>query len=166
MRKMQIFLAVFLLASSMSPARSATKPVAPQTIDYADISGPEILKIRVDNSELNLKKKAAVLKISITVSDDLNSVDSPNVYFSRLDSSGKITKGKLFSSKNLKRISSTKIEGHVIEVFEMTSVFPKGLAKGNYQLLTGDFRDLAGNRRADLSVVNTKYELLPDITVS
>jgi hypothetical protein len=166
MRKVQIFLAVLLLVFSMPSAHSATKSVAPQSIDYTDVTGPEMLKIRVDNSELSLKKKAAVVKISITVSDDLNSVDSPNVFFSRLDSSGKITKGKLFSSKNLKRISSTKIEGFVVEVFVMTSAFPKGLAKGNYQLQTGDFRDLAGNRRTDLSVVNTKYELLPVISVS
>lgn len=48
----------------------------------------------------------------------------------------------------------------------MTSAFPKGLAKGNYQLLTGDFRDLAGNRRTDLSVFKPKYEFLPVATVS
>lgn len=166
MRKVQIFLPLLFIALSIPSVHSANKSVAPQIIDYADVTGPEMLKIRIDNSELNLKKKAAVVKISITVSDDLNSVDSPNVYFSRLDSSGKITKGKQFSSKNLTRISSTKIEGRVIEVFEMTSAFPKGLAKGNYQLLTGDFRDLAGNRRTDLSAVNTKYELLPVISVS
>ena len=158
-----MILPIFL---SNPTASAAIKPVKAQPTDYSDITGPEMLKIKVDNSELNLKKKAVSVKVSITVSDDLNSIDSPNVYFSRLDSGGKITKGKLFSSKNLVRISSAKIEGRVIEVYEMTSTFPKGLAKGNYQLLTGDFRDLAGNRRTDLSIVNTKYELLPVISVS
>jgi hypothetical protein len=165
-KKIQIVLLILSIFLTTPIASAAIKPVKAQPIDYADITGPEMLKIKVDNSELNLKKKAALVKVSITISDDLNSVDSPNVYYSRLDSGGKITKGKLFSSKNLIRISSTKIEGRVIEVFEMTSTFPKGLTKGNYQLLTGDFRDLAGNRRTDLSIINTKYELLPVISVS
>jgi hypothetical protein len=166
MKKTQIILVILTTLLVTPTASGAIKPVKAQPIDYADITGPEMLKVRVDNSDLYLNKKPVVVKVSITISDDLNSVDSPNVYFSRLDSGGKITKGKLFSSKNLVRISSTKIEGRVIEVFEMTSTFPKGLAKGNYQLLTGDFRDLAGNRRTDLSIVNTKYELLPVISVS
>jgi hypothetical protein len=165
-KKIQIVLLILSIFLTTPIASAAIKPVKAQPIDYADITGPEMLKIKVDNSELNLKKKAALVKVSITISDDLNSVDSPNVYYSRLDSGGKITKGKLFSSKNLIRISSTKIEGRVIEVFEITLTFPKGLAKGNYQLLTGDFRDLAGNRRTDLSIINTKYELLPVISVS
>lgn len=166
MKELSVFLITLVTLSVTQPALAAPKSVGSQSIDYSDITGPEMLKIRIDKDELNLKKKPSVVKITITVSDDLNSVDSPNVYFSRLDSGGKITKGKLFGSKNLLRVSSNKIDGHVIEVFEMSSTFPKGLAKGNYQLLTGDFRDLAGNRRTDLSIVNTKYELLPVVTVS
>lgn len=81
MRKIQKFCAVFLLSFSMPTAHSATKTATPHIIDYADFTGPEMLKIRVDNSELNLKKKAAVGKISITVSDEVNSVDSPNIFF-------------------------------------------------------------------------------------
>ena len=166
MKKLSVFLITLVTLSVTQPALAAPKSVGAQSIDYSDITGPEMLKIRIDKDELNLKKKPSVVKITITVSDDLNSVDSPNVYFSRLDSGGKITKGKLFGSKNLLRVSSNKIDGHVIEVFEMSSTFPKELSKGNYQLLTGDFRDLAGNRRTDLSIVNTKYELLPVVTVS
>jgi hypothetical protein len=47
----------------------------------------------------------------------------------------------------------------------MASTFPKGLAAGNYQLMTSDFRDLASNRRQDLSTVNGSADLLPVITV-
>jgi hypothetical protein len=165
-KKLIIFIITLVTLSVTQPALAASKSVGSQSIDYSDTTGPEMLKIRIDKDELNLKKKASIVKITITVSDDLNSVDSPSVYFSRLDSAGKVTKGKLFGSKNLLRVSSTKIDGHVIEVFEMSSTFPRGLVKGNYQLLTGDFRDLAGNRRTDLSAVNTNYELLPVVTVS
>jgi hypothetical protein len=101
----------------------------------------------------------------MTVADDLNSVDGVNIYFSRLDTSGKLTGGKLFSSKKYIKKSSNKIEGRVEEVFEMTTTFPKGLAVGKYQLLSGDFRDLAGNRRTDSSTDNSAYESLPVISV-
>jgi hypothetical protein len=80
-------------------ANAASKPVRNLPIDYADTTGPEMLKIRVDKNELNVRKKAATLKITMTVADDLNSVEGVNIYFSRLDASGKITGGKLFSSK-------------------------------------------------------------------
>ena len=136
-------------------ANAASKPVRNFPIDYADTTGPEMLKIRVDKNELNVKKKALTVKIIMTVTDDLNSVEGVNIYFSRLDASGKITGGKLFSSKKYVKKSSIKLEGKVVEVFEMTTTFPKGLAVGNYQLLTGDFRDLAGNRRTDSSTDNS-----------
>lgn len=165
MKKLKIFSMPLVALLVTQPAFATPKSVGSQSIDYSDITGPEMLKIRIDKTELNLKKKASDVKIVITVSDDLNSVDTPNVFFSKLNSDGKITKGKLFVSKNLVRMSSTKIDGHIIEVFEMTSTFPKGLAKGSYQLLTGDFRDLAGNRRTDLSIVNSKYEFLPVVNV-
>jgi hypothetical protein len=101
----------------------------------------------------------------MTVADDLNSVEGVNIYFSRLDASGKITGGKLFSSKKYIKKSSTKLDGRVVEIFEMTTTFPKGLAVGSYQLLTGDFRDLAGNRRTDSSTDNSAYESLPVISI-
>ena len=166
MKKSHIFLVICLLVSLMPSAQSAPKSIAPQPIDYSDVTGPQMLKIKIDTDELNLNKKSAVIRATLTVSDDLNSVSSPNIYFSRLDSLGKITKGKLFGSKNLVRISSNKTGGQVIEVFEMFSTFPKGLAKGNYQLLTGDFRDLVGNRRVDLALVNAQYDLLPVVSVN
>ncbi len=58
-----------------------------------------MLKIRVDNTELNLIKKEVYVKISITVYDDLNFVDKVNAYFSRIDSGKKITKGKFLGSE-------------------------------------------------------------------
>jgi hypothetical protein len=145
---------------------AAGKEVRNLPIDYADTTGPEMLKIRVDKNELNVRKKAVTVKITMTVVDDLNSIDGVNIYFSRLDANGKITGSKLFSSKKYVKKSSNKIEGRVEEVFEMTTTFPKGLAGGKYQLLTGDFRDLAGNRRTDSSTDNSAYESLPVISVS
>jgi hypothetical protein len=148
-----------------SVAYAAGKPVRNLPIDYADTTGPEMLKIRVDKNELNVRKKAVTVKITMTVVDDLNSIDGVNIYFSRLDANGKITGSKLFSSKKYIKKSSNKIEGRVEEVFEMTTTFPKGLAVGKYQLLTGDFRDLAGNRRTDSSTDNSAYESLPVISI-
>jgi hypothetical protein len=159
-------LAICLVIPVTNFANAASKPVRNLPIDYADTTGPEMLKIRVDKNELNVRKKAITVKITMTVADDLNSVDGVNIYFSRLNASGKITGGKLFSSKKYIKKSSIKLEGKVVEVFEMTTTFPKGLAVGNYQLLTGDFRDLAGNRRTDSSTDNSAYELLPIIFVS
>jgi hypothetical protein len=159
-------LAICLVIPVNSFANAANKPVRNLPINYADITGPGMLKIRVDKNELNVRKKAATLKITMTVADDLNSVEGVNIYFSRLDASGKITGGKLFSSKKYIKKSSTKLDGRIVEVFEMTTTFSKGLAVGNYQLLTGDFRDLAGNRRTDSSTDNYAYELLPVISVS
>ena len=108
-----------------------------------------------------------VVKIIVTVSDDLNSIGDVGVYFSRLDSNGKVTGPKLMVSKPKPsiRTSSKEIDGRRIEVFEMSSTFPKGLAAGQYKLLTGDFRDLASNRRQDLSAVNSASVLLPIISV-
>jgi hypothetical protein len=158
-------LVICLVIPASNFAIAASKPIRNLPIDYADTTGPEMLKIRVDKNELNVRKKAATLKITMTVADDLNSVEGVNIYFSRLDANGKITGGKLFSSKKYVKKSSNKLEGRVEEVFEMTTTFPKGLATGKYQLLTGDFRDLAGNRRTDSSTDNASYELLPIISV-
>ena len=146
-------------------ANASSKPVRNLPIDYADITGPEMLKISVDKNALNVRKKAVTVKITMTVVDDLNSIDGVNIYFLRLDANGKITGGKLFGSKKYIKKSSSKLEGRVVEIFEMTTTFPKGLAVGNYQLLTGDFRDLAGNRRIDSSTDNSAYESLPVISV-
>jgi hypothetical protein len=156
------------LSTFVTPtAFAATKAVKPAAIDYSDVTGPKLESVQVDKTTLNLKSKAAVVKVIVTVSDDLNSVNDAGVYFSRLDSEGKITGSKLMSSKPKpsKRISSKIVNGQRIEVFEMTSTFPKGLAAGRYKLLTGDFRDLASNRRQDLSTVNGSADLLPVITV-
>ena len=149
-------------------AGASTKEVKPAPIDYSDVTGPKIDSIKVNTTTLNLSKKAAVVKIIITVSDDLNSVNDASAYFSRLDTDGKITGPKLMISKPKpsKRVSSKIIDGRRVEVFEMTSTFPKGLAAGKYKMLTGDFRDLASNRRQDLSNVNQSADLLPIITVS
>ena len=149
-------------------AGASTKVVNPAPIDYSDVTGPKIDSIKVNTTNLNLSKKAAVVKIIITVSDDLNSVNDASAYFSRLDTDGKITGPKLMISKPKpsKRVSSKIIDGRRVEVFEMTSTFPKGLAAGQYKMLTGDFRDLASNRRQDLSSVNSSSDLLPRITVS
>ena len=159
------FLALFTLLTPVATA--ATKAVKPAIIDYSDVTGPKLESVTVDKTTLNLKSKAAVVKITVTVSDDLNSVDNPSVFFARLDSEGKITGSKLMLSKPKpsKRISSKVVDGRRIEVFEMTSTFPKGLAKGSYRLLTGDFRDLASNRRQDLSVSNDSPDSLPVVTV-
>jgi hypothetical protein len=162
---------VLVVTSSIlfAPVASAsTKAVKPAPIDYSDVTGPKIDSIKVNTTSLNLSKKAAVVKIIITVSDDLNSVNDASAYFSRLDTDGKITGPKLMISKPKpsKRVSSKIIDGRRVEVFEMTSTFPKGLAAGQYKLLTGDFRDLASNRRQDLSSVNQSADLLPIITVS
>jgi hypothetical protein len=159
-------LAICLVIPVNSFANAASKPVRNLPIDYADTTGPEMLKIRVDKNELNLRKKAVAVKITMTIVDNLNSIDGVNIYFSRLDANEKITGGKLFSSKKYIKKSSTKLDGRVVEIFEMTTTFPKGLAVGKYQLLTGDFRDLAGNRRTDSSTDNSAYELLPVISVS
>ena len=149
-------------------AGASTKAVKPAPVDYSDVTGPKIDSIKVNTTILNLSKKAAVVKIIITVSDDLNSVNDASAYFSRLDTDGKITGPKLMISKPKpsKRVSSKIIDGRRVEVFEMTSTFPKGLAAGQYKMLTGDFRDLASNRRQDLSSVNQSADLLPIITVS
>lgn len=149
-------------------AGASTKAVKPAPVDYSDVTGPKIDSIKVSTTTLNLSKKAAVVKIIITVSDDLNSVNDASAYFSRLDTDGKITGPKLMISKPKpsKRVSSKIIDGRRVEVFEMTSTFPKGLAAGQYKMLTGDFRDLASNRRQDLSSVNQSADLLPIITVS
>ena len=166
MRRLAVlFLALFTLLTPVATA--ATKAVKPATIDYSDVTGPKLESVKVDKTTLNLKNKAAVVKIIVTVSDDLNSVDNPSVYFSRLDSEGKITGPKLMPSKPKpsKRISSKVIDGRRIEVFEMTSTFPKGLAIGSYRLMTGDFRDLTSNRRQDLSVINGAPDSLPVVTV-
>ena len=152
----------------MAPAAvAATKSVNPAVIDYSDVTGPKIDSIEVNTTTLDLRKKAATVKILITASDDLNSIDNANAYFSRLDADGKITGSKLMLSKPKpsKRISSKLVDGRRIEVFEMTSTFPKGLAAGRYKMLTGDFRDLASNRRQDLSTVNGSADSLPVITV-
>ena len=149
-------------------ASASTKAVKHAPIDYSDVTGPKIDSIKVNTTILNLSKKAAVVKIIITVSDDLNSVNDASAYFSRLDTDGKITGPKLMISKPKpsKRVSSKIIDGRRVEVFEMTSTFPKGLAAGQYKMLTGDFRDLASNRRQDHSNVNQSADLLPIITVS
>lgn len=162
---------VLVVTSSIlfAPVASAsTKAVKPAPIDYSDVTGPKIDSIKVNTTSLNLSKKAAVVKIIITVSDDLNSVNDASAYFSRLDTDGKITGPKLMITKPKpsKRVSSKIIDGRRVEVFEMTSTFPKGLAAGQYKMLTGDFRDLASNRRQDLSSVNQSADLLPIITVS
>lgn len=162
---------VLVVTSSIlfAPVASAsTKAVKPAPIDYSDMAGPKIDSIKVNTTSLNLSKKAAVVKIIITVSDDLNSVNDASAYFSRLDRDGKITGPKLMISKPKpsKRVSSKIIDGRRVEVFEMTSTFPKGLAAGQYKMLTGDFRDLASNRRQDLSSANQSDDLLPIITVS
>jgi len=148
-------------------AAASTKAVKPAPIDYSDVTGPKIENIKVDKTSLNLSKKAAKVKILITVSDDLNSVDDASAYFSRLDADGKIIGPKLMPSKPKpsKRISSKLVDGRRVEVFEMTSSFPKGLAVGQYKMMTGDFRDLASNQRQDLSSTNSS-DLLPIITVS
>ena len=165
------FVLILAVASSMlvTPvAVASTKAVKPAAIDYSDVTGPKIDSIKVNTTTLDLSKKAAVVKIVITVSDDLNSVNNVSVVFSRLDADGKIIKGpKLMASKPApsKRISSKLVDGRRVEVFEMASTFPKGLAAGNYQLMTSDFRDLASNRRQDLSTVNESADLLPVITV-
>jgi hypothetical protein len=156
------------LSTSVTPmAFAATKAVKPAAIDYSDVTGPKLESVQVDKTALNLKSKAVVVKVIVTVSDDLNSVNDAGVYFSRLDSEEKITGPKLMPSKPKPsmRISSKIVDGRRIEVFEMTSTFPKGLAVGRYKLLTGDFRDLASNRRQDLSTVNGSPDLLPVITV-
>ena len=160
-----LFLTLFTLLTPVATA--ATKAVKPAIIDYSDVTGPKLESVKVDKTTLNLKSKAVVVKIIVTVSDDLNSVDNPGVFFSRLDSEGKITGPKLMSSrpKPSKRISSKVVDGRRIEVFEMSSTFPKGLAIGRYRLMTGDFRDLASNRRQDLSVFNSSPDLLPIVTV-
>ena len=147
---------------------ASTKAVKPAPIDYSDVTGPKIDSFKVSTTTLELSKKAATVKIIITVSDDLNSINDVSVYFSRLDANGKITGPKLMVSKPKpsKRISSKLVEGRRVEVFEMTSTFPKGLAAGQYKLLTGDFRDLASNRRQDLSSVNQSADVLPIITIS
>lgn len=149
-------------------AGASTKAVKPAPVDYSDVTGPKIDSIKVSTTTLNLSKKEAVVKIIITVSDDLNSVDDASAYFARLDTDGKITGPKLMISKPKpsKRVSSKIIDGRRVEVFQMTSTFPKGLAAGQYKMLTGDFRDLASNRRQDLSSVNQSADLLPIITVS
>ena len=162
---------VLVVTSSIlfAPVASAsTKAVKPAPIDYSDMTGPKIDSIKVNTTSLNLSKKAAVVKIIITVSDDLNSINDASAYFSRLDTDGKITGPKLMISKPKpsKRVSSKIIDGRRVEVFEMTSTFPKGLAAGQYKMLTGDFRDLASNRRQDLSSANQSDDLLPIITVS
>ena len=166
---MRMFVFFFLaLSTFLTPvATAATKAVKPAVVDYADVTGPKLESVQIDKTSLNLKSKAAVVKIIVTVSDDLNSVDDAGVYFSRLDSEGKITGPKLMSSrpKPSKRISSKVVDGRRIEVFEMSSTFPKGLAIGRYRLMTGDFRDLASNRRQDLSVFNSSPDLLPIVTV-
>jgi hypothetical protein len=163
------FLVFFLtLYSPLTPvATAATNAVKSAEVDYADVTGPKLESVKVDKTTLNLKSKSVVVKIIVTVSDDLNSVDNPGVFFSRLDSEGKITGPKLMPSKPKpsKRISSTVVDGRRIEVFEMTSTFPKGLAKGSYRLMTGDFRDLASNRRQDLSDFNGSTDSLPVVTV-
>ena len=166
---MRFFLIVAITSVMlMAPAAvAATKSVNPAVIDYSDVTGPKIDSIEVNTTTLDLRKKAATVKILITASDDLNSIDNANAYFSRLDADGKITGSKLMLSKPKpsKRISSKLVDGRRIEVFEMTSTFPKGLAAGRYKMLTGDFRDLASNRRQDLSTVNGSADSLPVITV-
>ena len=164
------FFSIFALAFSVlvSPyASAATKSVKPVEVDYSDVTGPKFEKVEIDKSSLNLKSKSMVVKIIVTVSDDLNSIGDVGVYFSRLDSNGKVTGPKLMVSKPKPsiRTSSKVIDGRRIEVFEMSSTFPKGLAAGQYKLLTGDFRDLASNRRQDLSAVNSASVLLPIISV-
>ena len=164
------FVLIFVVALEilLTPmAFAATKAVKPAAIEYSDVTGPKLESVQVDKTALNLKSKAAVVKIIVTVSDDLNSVNDAGVYFSRLDSEGKITGSKLMSSKPKpsKRISSKIVDGQRVEVFEMTCTFPKGLAVGRYALLTGDFRDLASNRRQDLATVNGSADLLPVVTV-
>jgi hypothetical protein len=166
MRRIAIAL-TFALTVSVAPANAATKAVKPAVIDYSDVTGPTLKSVQVDKTVLNLKRKAVVVKVIVTVSDDLNSVNDAGVYFSRLDSDEKITGPKLMPSKPKpsKRISSKIVDGQRVEVFEMTCIFPKGLAAGRYALLTGDFRDLASNRRQDLSSVNGSTDLLPVVTV-
>ena len=165
-RKIAVALATVLVAS-FTPAFAATKAVKPAAIDYSDVTGPILESVDIDKTILNLKRKAVTVKITITVSDDLNSVDNASAYFSRLDTEGKITGPKLMLSKPKpsKRVSSMLIDGRRFEVFEMSSTFPKGLAVGQYQLVTADFRDLASNRRQDLSTVNESSDLKPLITV-
>jgi hypothetical protein len=164
MKKIYILLLIIAI-DYFQPAYAAPKAIKPAPINYSDITGPEMISVTADKNELDLSKKSALIKITMTVSDDLNSIDGAMTYFSRLDGEGKITGSKLFAAKNSIRVSSTKIEGRIVEIFEMSTTFPKGLAKGKYQLLTGDFRDLASNRRSDLSDVNKSLGNLPVITV-
>jgi hypothetical protein len=164
------FALIFAVALStfITPvALAVTKAVKPAAIDYSDITGPNLVSVQVDKTVLSVKKKAVIVKVIVTVSDDLNSVNDAGVYFSRLDSEGKITGPKLMTSKPKpsKRISSKIVDGQRIEVFEMTCTFPKGLAVGRYALLTADFRDLASNRRQDLSSINGSANSLPVIIV-
>ena len=164
---MQILVIFFVVLSTfLTPsANAATKVVKPAAVDYSDVTGPMFESVKVDKTTLNLKSKAAVVNMIVTVSDDLNSVDGVMVYFSRLDSAGNITGPKLMAAKLSKRISSKILDGRRVEVFELSSTFPKGLAIGRYKLLTGDFRDLASNPRQDLSTTNSSPDLLPIITV-
>ena len=164
---MRIFV-IFCLAVSalLTPAATAaTKVVKPAVIDYSDVTGPKIESVKIDKKILNLKSKAAVVKVVVTVSDDLNSVGGVMIYFSRLDLDGNITGSKLMAARSSTRTSSKVVDGRRVEVFELSSTFPKGLAVGRYRLMTGDFSDLASNRRQDLSEVNGSPDLLPVVTV-
>jgi len=138
------------------PVKVLGKAVKSAPVDYSDVTGPILVNVTVDKLELDLMTKSSSLKILITVSDDLNSIDNAGACFARLNNNGQYTGSKLFCSlpKPSKRISSKILNGQRVEVFEMYSNFPKGLASGRYQILISDFWDLASNRRQDLQSTN------------
>lgn len=119
-------------------------PVIANSVNYADKISPQIDLLELSNQRIETSKSASKLLVTVTASDDLNSLEYILLAVYRDSEPLPVRVNSLGDRISNSPISRQVVNGRVSEKHQVTFDIPKGLAAGTYYVYAFG-KDLAGN---------------------
>jgi len=141
MRKFSLVFLAILTIFSLQAAQAA------DPVNYADTEEPFIDLVALSNQKIDTSKSSIKFQVTITASDNLNTLENIWVHIYRENSSGAVqvnNVGVVSGSDLANPISVKIVGGRVVSTYQAIIELPKGFAAGNYYIYSFA-KDRAGN---------------------
>ena len=141
MRKFTIVFLAILTIFSLQVAQAA------DPVNYADTEEPLIDLVTLSNQKMETSKSSTKFQVTVTASDNLNTLQNIWVHIYRENSTGAVevnNVGVVSGSDLANPISVKIVGGRVVSTYQAIIELPKGFAAGNYYIYSFA-KDRAGN---------------------
>lgn len=133
-----IFVLSFSLLCNLSTQSFADSP------NLADTEYPRVDLVSLSNQNIEASKTASELLVTVTASDNLNSISQVFLAIYRATDNFPAQVPYFGTISSTQPISTRILNGRVVSDFQIKVTIPKGLASGNYYIWTFA-KDAAGN---------------------